>query len=234
MQEHAAKIDPRFKIVGLKSSWFDLGDTHGKLAMDWMPSPFKKGIMDITAIPILRKIRENADKPQLLLWDKMGYSPDKVSYPRAVPTGEGWNSEAAWLNLGCMGCIGGTDAPRGKRWMDGWEWVKGSLWNGLKFTEPFLPSVKRVYNTVDKNGDIVRDDNGDRILAYIPPEWAGELVEDDGSVLYDEFTKAVSFEPTRPKGTEDKWKHKPELTYDLGDRWKQYEVRDSKGVLSYK
>lgn len=232
MQEHASKIDPRFQVVGLKSSWFDLNANHGKLAMDWLPPPFKDGIIDFTAIPILRKVRENLDKPQLLLYSNMGYKQDKVRHPLYVPTGEGWNSESAWLNLGCMGCIGGTDAPRGKRWMDGWEWVKGGLWNGLKFTDSFLTSVRRIHKVYDyvKDEEAV-DENGDKILAYIPPDMRKYYVDEDNRVPLQEV--GDFHVPSRPSGTEDKWEYKPELTYDLGERWKKYARKSKESTTGF-
>lgn len=226
VQERASKKDPRFQVVGMKSSWFDLNAHHGKLAMDWLPPPFKEGVIDFTAIPILRKIREKLDSPQLLYYPKMGYEKEKVRHPLYIPTGEGWNSESAWLNLGCMGCIGGTDAPRGKRWMDGWEWVKGGLWNGLKFTDSFLTSVKRIYKVHDySKGEDAVDENGDAILAYIPTEMKRFYVGEDNKVPLQE---TLDFHvPERPSGTEDKWEYKPYLTYNLGERWKKYEKKST-------
>lgn len=227
MQEEANKIDPRFQVVGMKSSWFGLNSHHGKLAMDWMPKPFKDGIIDFTAIPILRKIRQKLDEPQLLYFDKAGYHEDKVAHPRAIPTGEGWNSEAAWLNLGCKACIGGTDAPRGKRWMDGWEWVKGGLWNGLRATDSFMVSNKRIYKVYDGDEEAT-DENGDKILAYLPPSLAGDYIYERNGEEVVPLDKCGGMLVTeRPNGTEDKWEHKPELTYDLGDKWKAHIKKDS-------
>jgi DNA repair photolyase len=89
LQKRVEKRDPNFKVVGVKSAWFELNPFHGKMCYDYLPEDFKKGITDWTAIPMMRKIRDNVNTPQLLLWEKLGYKRNMINYPEYIRTNEG-------------------------------------------------------------------------------------------------------------------------------------------------
>lgn len=61
----AKKYNSNFDVVGIKTGWFDLNPYYGKANFDKFPQRYQEPLEDFTAIPILRKIRENEDKPQL-------------------------------------------------------------------------------------------------------------------------------------------------------------------------
>ena len=191
MQEIADKYDPNFRIVGLKSRWFGLNDHHGKLEMDSMEQKYQDGIIDFTAIPILRKIRERLDEPQLLSWHSIGYKRDKIEYPRKVYTSGGWGDESVYLGSGCRGNILAESFTSGRTALgDGWDWMVDSLWGG---EGAFMSTVQRIHS--------VEGTGNDRLYAYLPPAYNECLV--DGNVPYD---VAKDFHaPARAGGTEDKF-----------------------------
>ena len=219
MQEIADGIDPRFRIVGLKTHWYRLNPYHGKLAMDWLPKPFQDGVMDFTAIPIMRKVREKIDTPQLMEWDRLGFDEDKVRSPVSVPVvGGPTTGEGDYLRDGCYKTRGGKLSWRGDSWMHGWDWIKGTLWNGLDGTPTgFLSRIKRCYPVRSRGSNgYALSTSGDFKYAYVPPELAEELVV-DGAVREED---ADGFhKPERPKGTEDKFYDVPGEAFDLGRRW---------------
>lgn len=221
MQAIADRIDPRFRVVGMKTHWYRLNPYHGKLAMDWLPPAFHEGMVDFTAIPIMRKVRERIDTPQLMEWDRLGYSPRKIGHPRAVPiVGGPTQSEGDYLREGCYKTRGGQLSWIGQKWMHGWDWVKGALWNGLDGTPSgFVGHVQRCYpvSSNNSNGGWARSTSGDFKYAYVPPELRDELVV-SGAVREEDADGF--FKPKRPKGTQDKFYADARAdAFDLGDRW---------------
>lgn len=224
MQEIADRIDPRFRVVGIKSHWFRLNPYHGKIAMDWLPDPFKKGIIDFTAIPIMRSVRERLNDPQVLEWSRVGYDKGEIEYPESVPIRGGpVEGEGNYIGAGCYKTVGGNYRNYGEEWMDGWDWIKGGLWNGLGDPDSpggFLSTVQRMFPISD-NGTFVRDAAGDFLYCYVPPELEEELVvrpiTDHPPSVPVELTTDL-YRPTRPSGTSDKFRSE-EALYNLGDRW---------------
>lgn len=217
MQEVAERLDPRFRVVGMKSNWFDLNPLHGKLAMDWLPDPFKEAVMDFTAIPIFRAIRERHMEPQLLVWDKLGYKRKKVRHPYSVAMRGGPNGEGAYLALGCYSTPAAQATPIGSSfYRDGWDYIKQMLWGTVGNPPGFVGQVKRIYPVVDENNNIMARGGG-RLYAYIPEEHRLEYVRVDGAV---EYVAARDFHvPQREGGTKDKFWDTAEQVYALGGRW---------------
>jgi hypothetical protein len=217
MQEIADGIDSRFRVVGMKSHWFELNPVHGKLAMDWLPAPFKDGIIDFTAIPIMRKVRENMDEPQLMVWDEIGYKQDKINTPQSVAVVGGPFGEAMWIASGAYGCVGGASTPRGKTaYVDGWGWVVKGLWDGMARKPGFISTQSHVFPVSNGEGKPI-EQGGHTVYSYIPKRQQKEMVSDDGTVPW---ALAKTFKvPTRLGGTEDKW-YEDANVFDLGERWK--------------
>lgn len=219
IQETADKIDPRFQVVGVKSQWFDLNPHYGKMAWDWLPDRFRAGLMDFSAIPILRAIRKNIDAPQRLEWGKIGYKPELVRFPAEIPlAGGGCGDESNYLRQGCFACTVGY-STMGKKWVDGWGWIKGGLWNGMEGTDKpagFMPSLKHIYPVTERAGVYSRSGD-DYVYAYIPTGLADQYVGNDGSVP--EHKAAEFYAPVRAGGVEDKFEPAGLSAFDLGPRW---------------
>lgn len=179
VSELAKKYDPQFEIVGMKSKWFELNPYHGKMCYDYLPQSFKDGIVDFTALPILRKIRENVNKPQALYYSNLGYDVTKIRSPKSIRTNEGNIN-----NL--MDCGSNCSTPDVQYELTGEEWIRGSLWNGWEKDEAggFLSELDSIYPV--KNGnEFSKDIDGNYVYAYIPNE-ALELVhsEDKQNFLF--------------------------------------------------
>lgn len=202
MQEIGQSIDPRFKVVGLKSDWFELEPYHGRIPLDWLPQRFKDGIIEFTAIPIMRKIRERVDEPQLLIWEKVGYKRGAINTPRTVYISG--NLEAKYLSMNCLRCVGTTMASPGIVTIDGYNWVKSGMWTGDR-APSFMSTVKRIYRVKDENGFYDPD-----LLAYVPPQLKDDYVavvktgrKETG---YVEMSKVKDlYTPEREGGVEDKF-----------------------------
>lgn len=202
MQEIAHKLDPRFKVVGMKSDWFELEPYHGRIPLDWLPDRFKDGIIEFTAIPIMRKIRERVDEPQLLDWNRVGYKRGKINTPNSVYISG--NIEAKYLSMGCLGCVGTTMASPGIKTIDGYDWVKSAMWSGGR-ARSFMSTVKRIYPVKDESGFYDED-----LLAYIPPQYQSDFVtkvkqgrKETGFVNLRDVKDFYA--PERAGGTEDKF-----------------------------
>jgi len=209
-QEVATKRDPSFVIVGMKSKWFELNPHHGKMNYDILPSPFKEGVTDFTAIPIMRKIRENADKPQLLKWTEIGHKDIKL--PDLIRTNEG---EINNLMEGLCNC----NTSDLNYEMTGKDWMIGGLWNGYTGDKPdgFFSHLDYIF-PVKRLQEYVKDNEGNYVYAYLPKKDWG-LVRDEGqSFLFDpdtttkmknptvQYADVKDFMvPTRESGIGDKW-----------------------------
>jgi DNA repair photolyase len=206
------KLDPNFRIVGMKTKWFELNPYHGKMCYDTLPQSFKDGIVDFTAIPIMRKIRKNLDKPQLLIWDKIGYQKDKINLPEKINTNEGGINN---LMEGLCNC----DTSDVNYELDGYEWLKGGLWNGWDQKKPsgFFNTLDYIFPVRDKGG-YVKDKSGNFIYAYLPKKDWKYLQSQEQSLLFAptskkeiknpsiEYKTAKGFKKTTRKGgTEDKF-----------------------------
>lgn len=154
--------NPQFEIVGMKSKWFELNPYHGKMCYDYLPQSFKEGIVDFTALPILRKIRENVDKPQVLYYSNLGYDISKIRAPKSIRTNEGNIN-----NL--MDCGSNCSTPDVQYELTGEEWIRGSLWNGWEENEVggFLSELDGIY-PVKKGKDLIKDKEGNYVYVYIP------------------------------------------------------------------
>ena len=201
MREIAQRYDPRFKIVGMKTEWFELEPYHGKLPLDWLPKRFQDGIVDFTALPIMRKIRERLDEPQLLDWNKIGYKRGLINAPDTVYiTG---NTEAKYMVSSCLGCASNITSCPGVSTMDGFDWVKRALWEGNR-GKSFMATVKRVYRVMDAHGNFNPD-----LMAYIPPDYAGDFVtvEKEGRTeikyVHEDQVRDL-YAPERSGGTDDR------------------------------
>jgi hypothetical protein len=210
MQEIAKKRDPKFIIVGMKSKWFELNPHHGKMNYDILPESFKKGITDFTAIPIMRKIKENIDKPQLLKWREIGHK--NINLPERIRTNEGKINN---LMEGLCNC----NTSDMNYEMTGKDWLVGGLWNGYVGNKPngFFSGLDYIF-PVAHSGEFVKDEEENYIYAYLPKkDW--NLIKDEGQTFLTtpesssemknptvEFNIAKDFlVPTRKSGTEDKW-----------------------------
>lgn len=196
--EIAQKYRKDFDVVGIKTDWFDLNPYYGKANFDKFPKKFKEPLEDFTAIPIMRKIRENKDKPQLLLWNKIGYKEDKIDYPQNIEVGEGG---ACYLIVGeCTT----TQFFRNYR-LNGFKWIRAGLWSGFDLGCPggFLTTVNRIYPVKEgENWALASNDPLDFILAYIPPNLKNDYVT-EGSVQLKSLEGAL--EPERDGGLEGKY-----------------------------
>lgn len=191
----------KFYIVGVKKRWFDSEPYHGKIAFDYLEEKFRKPVVDFTLLPILRKIRQNKNKPQLLTWNNIGYKPDKIDYPKLVKSQE----EGGFAHI-CTNCTCGKNFIKLYK-IDGWKWVKGGLWSGWNLNSGpsgDISKIKGIYPVVNK-GKFVLEDKKDPqsfVYAYIPQEQKDKYVVNG----YVELNKTKSFlVPKREGGTEDKF-----------------------------
>ena len=206
----AKSMSSSFKIVGMKSKWFELNPYHGKMCYDILPDKFKDGITDFTAIPIMRKIRENKDVPQFLLWGKLGYKKELINLPDKIRTNEGGINN---LMEGVCNCNTSDVIYE----MDGYDWLVGSLWDGWKDKKPegFFNGLDYIYPV--KDGNRYLKENNNFVYAYLPKD-SWNLIEDEGKGYlfnpapskmknpYVEYSKCKSFMvPERIGGTEDKF-----------------------------
>lgn len=210
-QEYARKTNPNFTIVGMKSHWFDLDACHGKMDYNVLPSSFKDGIVDFTAIPIMNKIRENLDKPQLLLWSKIGYKKEKINLPNIIRTNE---SNTNNLTEGICNCnTADIDYE-----VSGYDWLKIGMWNGWNDGKPngFISTVEYIFPV--KKGDDFLKENNDYVFVYLPKKCQHLLRDNGQTILFQRksFDKSNNlcinekdtkgfFIPEREGGTKDKW-----------------------------
>lgn len=209
VQEYAQKRDPNFQVVGMKSKWFELNPYHGKMCYDNLPDSFKNGITDFTAIPIMRKIKDNGNIPQLLVWDKIGYKNGEIKLPDKIRTNEGGINN---LMEGVCNC----NTSDVNYEMKGYDWLVGGLWNGWfdKKPEGFFSKLDYIFPVV-VSGKYYKE-NGNFVYAYLPKErW--DLINDSGQTFLFEPPEKLK-NPTielkytkdfmvteRQGGTEDKW-----------------------------
>ncbi len=209
VQEHAQKKDSNFQVVGMKSKWFELNPFHGKMCYDNLPDKFKNGVTDFTAIPIMRKIRENVNTPQLLFWDKIGYKKGAIKLPEKIRTNEGGINN---LMEGVCNC----NTSDVNYEMEGYDWLTGGLWNGWNDDKPegFLKKLDYIF-PVTVSGKYYKVD-GNFVYAYLPKKnW--NLIEEEGQKFLFGIPKKFKnpvvdiketkdfLVPERIGGVEDKW-----------------------------
>jgi len=210
IQEIANKYDSSFKVVGMKSKWFELNPCHGKMSYDELPESFKKGITDWTAIPILRKIVEEKDKPQLLFWDEIGYKADKINLPDKVRTNESRTNNV-------MEIKGNFDMPNVEYEMNGYDWITTIMWDGWSKDKPisFMKYLDYIFPV--KDGDDYYKVNNHFVYTYLPKEYwhllnhsaqqtlfkCNDFKSKDGYVLLKDVKDF--YIPKRAGGIEDKW-----------------------------
>jgi DNA repair photolyase len=207
VQKIATSRDKDFQVVGMKSKWFELNPYHGKMCYDNLPEKFKNGITDFTAIPIMRKIKENSDKPQLLFWNKIGHK--NINLPDKIRTNEGGINN---LMEGICNC----NTSDINYEMKGEDWLAGGLWNGWKDSKPegFFSGLDYIYPVTD-SGKYIKE-NGDFIYAYLPREYNNLISDGSQTFLFGppsgiknatidvKYTKDFLI-PERKGGIEDKW-----------------------------
>lgn len=217
------KLNPDFRLVGLKTKFFDVDANWGKMVYDVLDDRFKAGILDFTLIPILRKIKRSGE-PQLLLWDRIGYKKDAIEYPPMVNSREGNADNLITTTI----CINASELNFN---LDGFEWLKKGLWNGfLETPSGFIAGMEGMY-PVKHKGEYYKVE-GDYVYAYIPPGrsnlLSGEGLSFDTGLRnrpqFVNYDVAKTFlVPERLGGTEDKWITREELT----DQNKRLEGVDS-------
>ena len=204
----ALRLNPNFGIVGMKKNWFDMMPYHGKMNYDILPERFKQGIVDFTIIPILRKIRERINEPQLLIWDNLGYKKDKINLPERVLSNEGkLNSLMEDL------CNCNTSDLNYE--IEGYDWIKGVMWDGWNDNKPggILSKTKNIF-PIKKDGEYVKDNNS-FVYCYLPNKYINLVKAGSGQTffgkpigkdLYVNYKDIEGFNiPERKGGTEDKW-----------------------------
>lgn len=208
--EIGRKRNPKFFIVGMKTKLFDFDANYGKGVYDVLSDNFKEGIVDFTVIPILRKIKENSNKPQLLLWSKLGYKRDKIKYPTFIRSNEGDINNLMDTNCNC-------NKSEVELRIEGFNWLTDGIWNGFNNTpEGFISKMEGIY-PVKKGTEFIKED-GNYLYAYIPKEQEGILKSESKQVLlFDVSSKELInpyvelkyindfITPERLGGTEDKW-----------------------------
>lgn len=219
MEDVAAKLDSKFKIVGLKADLFEQkGEIiHGRIPMDAAPKKFQESIFDFTVIPILRKIKERKDEPQLLFWDNIGHKENKMNYPEYVYlTGE---DESAYMLSGGQRSPTCQSAGKGRKILGGYDWVKLALWNGV-MKPGYIQDVSMIYPVVtDIDRDFFTDGNGDKVFVYIPSSLTNEFITEHNKEKVVLWGKTVGLlEPKRAGDTSDLYNKESEW-YDEFDRW---------------
>jgi DNA repair photolyase len=216
-QNIALKRDPLFRIVGMKTKMFDKEVHYGKGVFDILSDDFKKGIVDFSIIPILRKIKENTDKPQVLIWNLLGYKKDKINYPEYIRTNEGDIN-----NLMDWGCS--CNKSEVELRIPGYDWIESGLWDGFQsYPSGFIGEVEGVYPVKDKCGEYLKD--GDNyVYVFIPKEFnyllksntnQSFLFTPDKEDLQNPYVSEGDIKdfiiPERLGGTDDKWINKEQL-----------------------
>lgn len=201
MQTLANNYSDNFVVVGVKKSWFELPPYHGKINFDGLGERYTKPLIDFSLIPILREIRKNKDTPQVLYWDKIGYSEDGIDYPRFIKF-----SELTGVALMTTTCTCGK-RPRMNYVMPGFKWIKGGMWSGLVPDTPCgrISSIDRIYPVV-KDTEFYRasDDPQDYVYTYIPPHKEDLLIQfKDRKALPFNIAEEL-METKRPHDTSDK------------------------------
>lgn len=220
---------PDYRLVGMKTKFFDIEANWGKMVYDVLDDKFKEGILDFSVIPLLRKIKQNIDKPQLLLWSKMGYKKDRIEIPPGIYSKEGGDNNLLTTTV----CLNNCDL---NFYMNGYEWIKKGLWNGF-LVDPangFISQMEGMF-PVKQNGKFYMDGE-DYVYAYIP-QGQDDLVSGFGLLNlavtkgtfkpYVDYDVAKNFMVTeRPGGVEDKWMTKSELS-EQTERLKEAEDEES-------
>jgi len=194
----------------MKSKWFELNPCHGKMSYDGLPEKFRDGITDWTAIPILRKIVEKKDKPQLLFWDEIGYKADKINLPDKVRTNESRTNNV-------MEIKGNFDMPNVEYEMSGYDWITTVMWDGWSKDKPisFMKYLDYIFPV--KDGKDYYKVNNHFVYVYLPKEYwhlldhgaqqtlfkCNEHNSKDGYVLLKDVKDF--YIPKRVGGVEDKW-----------------------------
>jgi len=210
--ELGKQYNPQFEVVGMKAKWFELNPFHGKAVYDYLPKEFKDGVSDFTAIPILRKIRERLNEPQLLVYNKLGHDPKKIRLPERIRSNEGNINNVMDSRSNCS-------TPDVQYELTGEEWLKGVTWNGWTKDEPsgFMSELDYIFPVKGAKG-YTKDEDGNYLYAYIPKEYF-RLVKDESKTRLFTPTEMKEFKnpyvdildvgkfyiPERQRGTEDKF-----------------------------
>jgi hypothetical protein len=206
-----------FEVVGPKKEWLELKMNHGRVSFERLPDKFGEGLVDFCIIPIMRKIRDNVTQPQLLMWDKVGYKRGKIKTPPRVPiSGDRYSNH---FLAGMHKCSATSRRSFGKVWMDGYDWVRDTMWNGLSGIKPwgFLTEQAKIHPV--KDGAVyVRDSENCFVHAYIPKGQEEEYVDGDGTVQLKKTSKFLI--PTRAGDTSDKFGAKQKQVV-LGPGWEK-------------
>jgi len=203
------KRNKEFFIVGMKTKFFDFDVNYGKGVYDVLGEKFKEGIVDFTTIPILRKIKENPNQPQLLFWDKLGYKKDKIKYPTFIRSNEGDINNLMDTNCNCNKSEVELRIP-------GFDWIRDGMWNGFdNIPSGFISKIQGIY-PVKKKDKYLKEN--DFVYAYIPKEYEKLLKSEDKQIYlfnddvsqltnpYIDFKDSKDFiYPERLGGTDDKW-----------------------------
>ena len=169
-QTIAQKRDKQFVIVGMKTKFFDLDTHYGKLVYDILPKPFQDGIVDFTAIPILRTIKRSKE-PQLLLWQYLGYQKGQVNVPEYIRSNEGDINNLMDTTCNC-------NKSEVEIELEGYDWMVSGLWNGFQETPSgFISEVEGIY-PVKENGSYMKDSDGNYIYAFLPQDKTHYLQSD--------------------------------------------------------
>ena len=176
MTAYAQKRDPNFIVTGMKKQWFELPPFHGKMNYDILPQPFKDGITDYTAIPLMRKVRERADIPQLLKWNELGHK--GIDLPEKIHSNEG---EINTLMEGVCNC----NTSDVNYQVSGKDWLSGGLWNGWNPEKPggFFGELSYIF-PVKEDGKYKKDEDDNFIYAYLPKDKWHLVKENEQNILF--------------------------------------------------
>ena len=212
VSELAKKHNPQFEIVGMKSKWFELNPFHGKMCYDYLPQDFKNGVTDFTVIPLLRKIREHINEPQLLIYNKLGHDPKKIRLPERIRSNEGNINNVMDSGSNCS-------TPDVQYELTGEEWLKGVTWNGWTKDVPsgFISELDYIFPVKGAKG-FAKDEDGNYLYAYVPTEHFNLIKDEKKSFLFvptemnqfknpyvDILDIGKFYVPERGRGVEDKF-----------------------------
>jgi hypothetical protein len=177
---------------------------------DVLPESFRKGITDFTAIPIMRKIRENINTPQLLLWTELGHK--NINLPDRIRTNEG---DINNLMEGICNC----NTSDINYEMSGRDWMVDGLWNGYTGDKPsgYFSGLDYIF-PVRHNGTYVKDPEGNYIYCYLPKDNWDNLKDNGQNFL---FTPDNVSEMNNPSVDYDVAKDflVPKRIGDVSDKW---------------
>jgi len=155
-------------ITGSNTLFFELEGASNKMDYNRLDDEAKKHLFPYSVIPMLKKIKEKANEPQILYYDER-LAPILEVEDKMLDAQIHMDAYSQTL----VDCYCAQTKPRVRALIPLRTILKKSMWNGWHeqwaHIKPYLPGIKRI-RVLTEDGKYIKDEKGNLVYFYNPED----------------------------------------------------------------